>query len=181
MSVETIARRYAGALADVVTKTNEIESVRGELKVWEQMIAGSSELDHIFSNPAIQHTDKENVLEKLLERSAPSKTTANFLRVLLRNGRLTDLAAINQRFDIELEERSNISSVQVTSARELGEAERADLRANLEKLTGRQVKLNFDINESLIGGIVTRVGSTVYDGSVKPQLQNLKEQLISGS
>jgi F-type H+-transporting ATPase subunit delta len=181
MSVETIARRYAGALADVVTKTNETESVRGELKVWEQMIAGSSELDHIFSNPAIQHADKENVLEKLLERSAPSKTTANFLRVLLRNGRLTDLAAINQRFDIELEERSNISSVQVTSARELGEAERADLRANLEKLTGRQVKLNFDINESLIGGIVTRVGSTVYDGSVKTQLHNLKEQLISGS
>ena len=181
MSVETIARRYAGALADVVTKTNETESVRGELKVWEQMIAGSSELDHIFANPAIQHADKEKVLESLLERSAPSKTTANFLRVLLRNGRLTDLAAINERFDIEIEERSNISSVQVTSARELGEAERADLRANLEKLTGRQVKLNFDINESLIGGIVTRVGSTVYDGSVKTQLQNLKEQLISGS
>lgn len=180
MSNGTIARRYAGALADVVLKTNETETVRGELRVWEQMIADNSELEYVFSNPAIQHADKHDVLESLLQRSSPSRTTANFLRVLLRNGRLTDLAAINQRFDLEIQERGNIASAYVTSARELAEAERSELKTNLEKLTGKQIKLQFDINESLIGGIVTRVGSTVYDGSVKTQLQNLKEQLING-
>ncbi|HEV8590734.1 MAG TPA: ATP synthase F1 subunit delta [Pyrinomonadaceae bacterium] len=180
MSVETIARRYAGALADVVTTTNETETVKGELKVWEQMITGNSELNSAFANPSIQHSDKVKVLESLLQRSAPSKTTANFLRVLLRNSRLTDLAAINERFDVELEERSGIASVQVISARELGENERAELKTNLEKLTGKQVKLDFDIDQAIIGGIVTRVGSTVYDGSVKTQLENLKEQLVNG-
>lgn len=180
MSVETIARRYAGALADVVTKTNETETVRAELRIWEQMIGGNAELAYAFANPAIQHVDKEKVLESLLAKSGPSRTTANFLRVLLRNGRLTDLAAINERFDIELEERSNISSALVTSARELDDNERAELKANIEKLTGKQVKLEFTINESLIGGIVTRLGSTVYDGSVKTQLENLKERLVNG-
>lgn len=180
MSTETIARRYAGALADVVTKTGETEIVRGELGIWEQMLVGNAELSYAFANPAIQHADKEKILENLLQRSAPSRATANFLRVLLRNGRLTDLAAINRRFDIELEERSNIASAHVTSARVLGEDERAELRANLEKLTGKQIKLQFDINENLIGGIITRLGSTVYDGSVKTQLENLKEQLVNG-
>jgi F-type H+-transporting ATPase subunit delta len=180
MSVETIARRYAGALADVVTKTNETETVKGELKAWEQMIVGNFELNSVFANPSIQHANKVNVLESLVQKSAPSKTTANFLRVLLRNNRLTDLAAINERFDVELEERSGVAAAQVTSARELGENERAELRANLEKLTGKQIKLDFDINESIIGGIITRVGSTVYDGSVRTQLENLKEQLVNG-
>ena len=180
MSVETIARRYAGALADVVTKTNETETIKAELKTWEQMIAGNAELNYAFANPAIQHSDKERVLESLLQKSGPSKTTANFLRVLLRNSRLTDLRAINERFDAELEERSGVAAAQVTSARELGENERNELKANLEKLTGKQVKLDFDINEAIIGGIVTRVGSTVYDGSVRTQLENLKEELING-
>ena len=180
MSVETIARRYAGALADVVTKTNETETVKGELKTWEQMIGGSSELNYAFANPAIQHIDKEKVLESLLQKSSPSRTTANFLRVLLRNGRLIDLSEINARFEAELAERSGVTAAQVTSARELSEAERAELKQNLEKLTGKQIKLDFDINESIIGGIVTRVGSTVYDGSVKTQLENLKEQLVNG-
>lgn len=180
MSVETIARRYAGALADVVMKTGETETIRGELKAWEQMITGNAELDYAFSNPSIQHADKERVLESLLQKAAPSKTTANFLRVLLRNGRLTDICAINERFDAELEARSGFAAAQVTSARELAETDRAALKANLEKLTGKQIKLNFDINESLIGGVVTRIGSTVYDSSVRTQLENLKEQLVNG-
>ena len=65
MSVETIARRYAGALADVVTKTNETETIKSELKVWEQMIVGNFELNSVFANPSIQHSDKEKVLESL--------------------------------------------------------------------------------------------------------------------
>ena len=69
-------------------------------------------------------------------------------------------------------------SAEVTSARPLSEAEKAEFQANLTKLTGKKVNLNFNINENIIGGVVTRVGSTVYDGSVKTQLENLKQQLI---
>ena|SRR3982751_687328 len=180
MSIETIARRYAIALADVVTKTGETATVMSELKTWEELLNSSTELRELFDNPAITHGKKVAVLEDLLQRVRPAKATANFLRVLLRNNRVTELGTINERFGSELEERSGVVAARVTSARELSDAERSDLSANLSKLTGKQVRLNFDVDRDLIGGVVTRIGSTVYDGSVKTQLQNLKEQLING-
>ena len=180
MSVETVARRYASALADVVVKNNQTDVVKSELKLWEEMLDSGSDLQTAFRNPAIQQQNKEKVLETLLEKTKPSPATANFLRILLRNGRLTELKEINERFDAILSERGGIVAAQITSARPLGEAEKAELKANLEKLTGRNVSLTFGINEELIGGVVTKIGSTVYDGSVKTQLQQLKEQLING-
>lgn len=178
MSVETISRRYATALADVVLKTGETDTVKAELKTWEQMIASNLDLRTAFGNPSIAHMDKERVLDDLLARTRPSKTTSNFLRILLRNSRLTELHEINDRFDAVLQERSGNVVAEVTSARELRAAEQSELKANLEKLTRKHVKLNFTVDPDLIGGVVTRIGSTIYDGSVKTQLENLKEELI---
>jgi len=178
MSIETVARRYATALADVVMKNGETDSVRSELKIWEQLIAGNLELESAFGNPSIAAAKKEAVLEGLLGRTKPSKTTSNFLRVLLRNGRLTDLSAVNEKFELVLEARSGVVSGEVISAHELSDAERKELMENLEKLTGKTVKLDFGIDKNIIGGVVTRVGSTVYDNSVKTQLENLREELM---
>lgn len=180
MSVETVARRYATALADVVVKTGETETVRAELKNWESLIAENGDLESAFNNPAIPHANKEKVLENIIERIHPSRTSANFLRILLRNGRLAELADINERFEAEIEERSGVVSAEVISARELPEGERTAMQNSLEKLTSKKVKINFNIDNELIGGVVTRIGSTVYDGSVKTQLENLKEQLVNG-
>ncbi len=180
MSNETVARRYASALADVVVKSGETEIVRNELKTWEELVNSNANLQEAFANPSIAHLSKEKVLESLLEKAKPTKTTANFLRVLLRNSRLTELGQINEKLASVLEERSGVVSANVTSARPLSESEKTDLQTNLAKLTGKQVKLNFDINEEIIGGVITRIGSTVYDGSVKTQLENLKEQLVNG-
>jgi F-type H+-transporting ATPase subunit delta len=180
MSNETVARRYAAALADVVLKSGETSVVQTELKTWVEIMNANGDLQTVFRNPAIQHQNKENVLENLLERAKPSKTTANFLRILLRNSRLTELDKINERFSLELAERSGVASAQITSARPLGEAEKAELKTNLEKLTGKKVDLTFETDEKLIGGVVTKIGSTVYDGSIKTQLQQLNEQLING-
>jgi F-type H+-transporting ATPase subunit delta len=91
---------------------------------------------------------------------------------------LTDLGEINERFASVLAERSGFVAARVTSARPLGETEKTELQTNLEKLTGKRVNLTFDVDENLIGGVVTRIGSTVYDGSVKTQLEELKQQLI---
>jgi F-type H+-transporting ATPase subunit delta len=178
MSIETVARRYASALADVVTKSGDTEVVKNELKTWEQLITSSGELHSAFANPAIAHLSKEKVLEGLLTKTKPTATTANFLRVLLRNGRLTELPEINEKFASVLDERSGVVAAHVTSARPLGEAEKAELQASVARLTGKKVNLNFEIDENLIGGVVTRIGSTVYDGSVKTQLENLKKELI---
>jgi F-type H+-transporting ATPase subunit delta len=178
MSVETVARRYAAALADVVANTSEVDSVKTELKTWEQMIKANSDLQTAFSNPAISHINKEKVLESLIAKTHPSKTTANFLRVLLRNSRLTEIGEINEKFSSVLEERSGTLSASVTSARPLTESEKAELKMNLTKLTGKTVNLKFETDETLIGGVVTRVGSTVYDSSLKTQLEELKQQMI---
>lgn len=178
MSIETIARRYGTALADVVTKSGETETVKGELKAWEQLINGNADLQNAVRNPAIPQSSKEKVLEALIQKAKPSRTTGNFLRVLLRNGRLTELTEINDKFAAVLEERSGSVVADVISARDLSGSQQGELKSNLEKLTGKQVKLNFTIDPALIGGVVTRIGSTVYDGSVKTQLENLKEEMI---
>lgn len=179
MSVETIARRYGTALADVVLKTGETETVKKELDVLGEMF-GNADLVGVFGNPSIAHVSKENVLEQLIKKTKPSKTTGNFLRILLKNSRLTELPRINERFLSVLEQRSGHVSAEITSARELPKNERADFEKNLSKLTGKQVSVNYAIDKEIIGGVVTRIGSTVYDGSVKTKLENLREQLVNG-
>lgn len=178
MNVETIARRYASALADVVTKSGETEVVKAELKTWVELVNSNGSLQKIFSNPAIAHLSKEKILEGLLAKTKPSRTTTNFLRVLLRNNRLVILSEINQTFLKVLEERSGIAAGQVISARPLSESEKSELQAALAKLTGKKVFLNYQINENIIGGVIARIGSTIYDNSVRTRLENLRQKLM---
>ena len=180
MSRETIARRYSAALADVVIETGATETVKAELAGWTELFFNSTDLQNVFSNPAIAHANKERVLDGLIAKANPSKPTANFLKILLQNGRLTEIGEINERFDEVLQERGGVVSAEITSARELPESERTHFKTNLERLTGKKVNINFAVNTEIIGGVVTRIGSTVYDGSVKTKLENLKEQLIGG-
>lgn len=175
--VEVVARRYGAALADVVLKSGETETVKTEVAQWAAMIDSNASLYDALSNPSIAHSQKEKVLERLIEKAHPSRTTANFLRVLLRNDRLTAISAISERFVAELEERSGIVTAEVISARELPTNDRSDLKTQLEKLTGKRVNMDFHIDENIIGGVVTRIGSTVYDNSIRTKLDNLKEQL----
>jgi F-type H+-transporting ATPase subunit delta len=180
MSVETIARRYGTALADVVLKSGETETVKKELSTFGAMIADNADLESVFCNPAIAHASKEKLLGELVARTKPSKTTANFLRVLLQNNRLTELSEISERFESVLEERSGVVSAEITSARELPAGERKEFEKNLERLTGKTINVNYAVDADIIGGVVTRIGSTVYDGSVKTKLENLREQLVNG-
>ena len=180
MSVETVARRYAHALADVVMKSGETDSVKAELKSWEDMINSNADLQTAFGNPSIAQENKVKVLESLISRTKPTKTTANFLRVLLRNDRLSQISEINERLDGVLEERSGITSAKIISARPLSETQKAEFQTSLNKMTGKDVRLNYEIDETIIGGVVTRIGSTVYDGSVKTKLEELKYKLVNG-
>lgn len=180
MNTETIARRYSVALADIVLGSGETETVKSELSGWNDMFAANANLPTVFGNPAIAHKNKEKVLESLIASSKPTKTTANFLRILLRNGRLAELGSINDRFESVLEERGGVVSAEITSARPLPDSERTAFQSNLEKLTGKKVTINYSVDTDIIGGVVTRIGSTVYDGSVKTKLENLKEQLVNG-
>lgn len=178
MAVGNVARRYASALADVAMETGQSGPIQHELQAWEAMLSGNSDLFDVFSSPAIAHASKERLLEDLISRSNPGRSTANFLRVLLRNSRLTEISEISERFNEVLDERRGVTNATVTSSRELTEQEKSELKQNLEKMSGKEVHLQFNIDENVIGGAVTRLGSTIYDGSVKTQLELLKQQMI---
>jgi F-type H+-transporting ATPase subunit delta len=172
-----MARRYAAALADVVIAQGEAREVQDELNAWGQMLEDNSALLEVFRNPTIPYEQKRNVLNTLNARMRVRPTTANFLQVLLQNHRLSELKEINQRFALQLDERSGVVSAHVTTARVVPEATKETLRTQIGTLTGKKVRLQFAVDEELIGGIVTRIGSTVYDGSVRTQLQQIKQQM----
>ena len=118
------------------------------------------------------------VLNRLIEMARPRPTTANFLKVLLQNQRLTELGEINRKFAQVLDERAGVVAATVTTARPIASAGHEQLRGTLAALTGKQVRIDFVTDPELIGGVVTRIGSTVYDGSVRNQLQQVKEKMI---
>lgn len=177
MSSEAVARRYAGALADVVIANKEAGEVQEELRRWEGMIGASPLFQEVLSNPTIALEQKQRALKELIQRTNVRSTTANFLQVLLRNQRLAQLLQINRKLALVLDERAGVVSADVTSARVLADSSKNLIEENLRGITGRQVRVNFDIDENLIGGIVTRIGSTVYDGSIRTQLKELGKRL----
>ena len=178
MSVQTVARRYATALADVVMARGEAQEVRQELDAWASMIQSNDQLMEVFRNPTIPYDQKRKVLSTLIARTRVRPTTANFLQVLLQNQRLAELGEVNKRFAQILDERSGVVSAQVTTARPVPQSSQDALRAKLVAMTGKNVRLSFMTDEELIGGIVTRIGSTIYDGSVRNQLQQVKDRLV---
>ncbi|HYP52353.1 MAG TPA: ATP synthase F1 subunit delta [Pyrinomonadaceae bacterium] len=176
--MQAVARRYASALADVVTARGEAREVRDELTAWERMASESPQLLEVFRNPTIPYEQKRRVVGALITRTRVRPSTANFLQVLLQNHRLADLPEIIRQFAHELDRRTGAVSAEVTTARPVPEAAQSQLRARLSALTGKDVRLQFQIDEGLIGGVVTRIGSTVYDGSVRNQLRQVKEKMI---
>src|SRR6266436_453576 len=177
MSVQMIARRYASALADVVIERGEAHHVQEELNAWERLIQSSTNLQEVFRNPTIALDQKRAVLNKLIEKAKPRETTANFLKVLVQNHRLTELPEINRKFADVLDIRAGMIAATVTTARSVPERAQEKLSETLTSLTGKKVRVNFATDAELIGGIVTRIGSTVYDGSVRNQLQQIKEKM----
>lgn len=177
MSVQTVARRYASALADVVLARGEAREVQTELADWERMMFSNEQLLEVFRNPTIAYDQKRKVLNALIARARVRQTTANFLQVLLKNQRLAELNEINRRFTQILDERSGMISAQVFTARPIPTETQEALRRKLSSITGKTVRLSFELDEELIGGVVTRIGSTVYDGSVRNQLAQAKEKM----
>lgn len=177
MSIQTVARRYASALADVVLDRGEAKEVQNELQQWNELLQANANLQEVFRNPTIALDQKRAVLNKLIDRAQPRATTTNFLKVLLQNQRLTDLSEINQKFAEILDERAGMVAATVTTARPVPENVQQNLAEKLTALTQKKVRLDFEQDPELIGGLVTRIGSTVYDGSVRSHLQQIKERM----
>ena len=177
MSLQTVARRYATALADVAIDRREERLVQNELDQWAEMIESSPQLKEVFANPTIVYDHKRRVLEDLIARTRVRDTTSSFLRVLLKNQRLAQLRDIAARYVQVLDERAGVLAGSVTTARPIPEELKKTLHETLSAATGHTVRLSFDTDEKIIGGMVARIGSTIFDGSVESHLERLADGL----
>jgi F-type H+-transporting ATPase subunit delta len=167
-------------LADVVlapSTTSDPERVRLDLRSFEQTLADSPELAIALGTPSISRSRKRGVVGRLAQTIGLSNASRNFLKVLIDHDRIADLTGILDAYDKVVDERRGIQRVEVTSVRDLNERQRNDLERQLEMMTGKKISLNVKVDGELVGGLVARVGSTVYDGSVRGQLAALRRQL----
>ncbi len=173
MSLQTVARRYAAALADVTIERREERDVQNELDQWAEMIEATPQLKEVLANPTVAYDQKRKLLEDLISRSRVRDTTASFLRVLLKNQRLSQLRDIAERYGYVLDERGGVVAANVITARPIPEELKSSLHETLAAATGRKVRLSFTTDETIIGGLVARIGSTIFDGSVDNHLERL--------
>lgn len=173
-----VSRRYAKALIGLVKKAGNYEEIEKELKDFANLIAGDSNLKDILYHPAINLNLKKDLLNLLIQETSPSPLTANFLRLLLDKGRLKNLPVIVEVFEELALEALNKAKALVKTPLPLKVHEAEFLRLKLEEVTNKQIVLEPCIDPSLIGGIFVQIGSTIYDGTIKGQLELLKEGLI---
>jgi F-type H+-transporting ATPase subunit delta len=175
-----VANRYAQALVDVVMAPGSVlkpEDAVAQLRAVDAVFQESLELRNAMLTPAIQNSRKRAVLAKLLEGIGGSKLIRNFTYVLIDHRRIAIIGEIREAFELLLDERLGFARAEVTSAAPLDERVSADLESELSRLTGKRMRLRFDIDPALLGGVVARIGSTVYDGSVRGELRQLAKKL----
>jgi F-type H+-transporting ATPase subunit delta len=177
--VRTLADRYAAALADVALAENAADKIRQELADFLALLREAPQLGTLLGSPAVPRASKRAVAEALVARLGASRTLRNFLCVVLDRRRTRLLPEIQQALDRQLDERLGVTRADVTSARELGAGDQSKLRGVLERLTGRRVEAQYRLDAELIAGTVVRIGSTIYDGSVRTRLERLRHQLAS--
>jgi F-type H+-transporting ATPase subunit delta len=172
--------RYARAFLDVVTSAKlDTDAIQSQLNDFLATFDGSAELREFFANPAVPAPQKVAILDKMNARLKMQKQLRNLLAVLIDNDRIGQVHEVAEAYRIELQLRLGIRQAEIVTARELGEKERAALVAEVGKLAGSRIEATFKLDDSILGGTVVRIGSTVYDGSVRGRLARLKEELVS--
>ncbi|HEX6822463.1 MAG TPA: ATP synthase F1 subunit delta [Candidatus Sulfotelmatobacter sp.] len=176
----SVPSTYARAFADVVFSAH-LDTARaiGGLRQIAALFEQSADLRRVWENPAVPAEQKRKLLDVIAERDGIDRPVRNLVAVLIDHRRLNLLARIVEQFERELDRRMGLADAQISSARELGDAEKRTLEAEIAKLTGKRVRAQYGLDASLLGGAVVRIGSTIYDGSVKGQLERIKEAISS--
>ena len=180
MTSSALAKRYADAFADVVTAAGAAlapQDALRELGAFAEALRSSKEMHNALTSPSVPASRKKAAVGRIGDVLGLSRITRNFLFVLIDHHRIPALAEILETFELVLDERLGFARAEVSSARDLDEKQRAAVNGQLERLTGKRIRMRFAVDESLIGGVVARIGSTVYDGSVRCQLAALGRRL----
>jgi len=171
--------QYATALADIALEQGAAEPVRKQLEEFGAAYAESAELRNVLSNPAVERTAKHGVVEKLVARLGASRIVRNFLFVVVDNQRTHLVPEILQSFEDVLRQRQGVAEAEVTSAAELTAPQKTQIQQTLERLTGRKIQANYSLDAALLGGAVVRIGDTIYDGSVRSRLNQMRARLAA--
>jgi F-type H+-transporting ATPase subunit delta len=172
--------RYAQAFADVVAQFHlGADAVEQQLKDFLAAWDSSSELREVFEDPSVPSLQKIAVLDGMTSKLGLAPQVRNLLAVLIHNDRIHAVREVVAEYHKELQRRLGVHQAEVTTARELDDADKSALLAHVAELAQGQVEATFKLDASILGGVVVRIGSTVYDGSVLGRIERLKEELAS--
>ena len=173
-----IASRYARALVEVILEQHiDGETARQQLRSIVEAVHESIELRRVWESPAIPPEQKRAVLDAIVKQIGAVKPIRNFMAVLIDHRRIGILDDIVRAFESELDAQLGFTEVEVSSARPLSAEEKRELEQRVERMTGKKVRTKYVANPELLGGVVVRAGSTIYDGSVRRQLEKMRQEL----
>jgi F-type H+-transporting ATPase subunit delta len=176
----SVTNTYARAFADVVLDQRiDAGKVLSETQSIAQLVAASKPLREVWEAPSIPAEQKRSVLDAIVARENISRPVRNFIAVVIDHHRINFLQSIVKQFEHELNQRLGFTEAEITSARELSEPERRALETQVEKLISSKVQARYAQDRSLLGGAVVKVGSTIYDGSVRGRLERIRQAISS--
>ncbi len=177
MAAGSLARRYAKAVLEIGTENKNLEKMGADLRSLSKAMKDSAELQSVLTNPAIRRADRRRVIDGVLSAIGAQPLTKNLVYLLLDSERLSSVPDISREVDAMIEARSGQITAEVVSAKPLEMAQLTEITVALEKLSGKKVTVTKREDASLLGGVVAKLGDTVYDGSLRTQLRNLRDEL----
>ena len=175
-----ISRRYARALLLIGKDDGKAEVYKQELDTFAKLVANEKGLELALTNPLYNAVGRKKVLQLVIEKLNLSKAVRSFLFLLFDKGRIGFLGTINEFYQKLADELKNVARASLVSANELSVETVEKIRTTLSKMTGKDIVLDVKVDQSLIGGVVSRIGDLVLDGSIKTQLLNMRESLKRG-
>ena len=175
-----LAKRYAKALVQLGSEGGLIDLFRNELAIIDRIFSGNCELRAAFADPSLTLVQKKAIMQQLIDKTACSELVGNFLLLLVDKNRVAFLGQIVQTYEKLADEFSGIIRPVITTAFALDESQLVAIQSALEKKSGKKVVPKMIVDPTLLGGVVTQIGDTAYDNSVKTQLKQIKDILQKG-
>lgn len=177
--MSAIAQRYATALADVAFERKDAVRIRRDVADLAQVFAASDDLRNLLSNPSVSGESKKSVVGEICRRMGTHSEVRNLAFLLIDHRRTKLMAEIQHAFEVKMNRRGGIVDALVTSAHELSSPEKTELTRALERVTGKKVQAQYKLDSHLVGGATVRIGSTIYDSSVRERLGRLRAEMES--
>ncbi len=177
--MKSASLQYATALADIALEQGAAEPVLKQLSEFGAAFEESAELRTFLASPAVTREAKHGVIERLAARMGVSKIIRNFLFVMVDNQRTSLLPDILKAFQEVIRQRQGVAEAEVSSAANLNDGQKTQLLQTLERLTGKRIQATYALEPELLGGAVVRIGDTIYDGSLRSRLNELRVRLTA--